>query len=275
MRLEKLPDVVFKCMSIICLLLVATYSLFSQIGISVSPPRLYYDLNPGETGTQKVLVNNISKEHIMSLSITFGDWKYNELGNNMMFPPDSLNFSCASWLSVDEGTYFTLNPGENREIELRMSVPEETEGYKSSVNTAMVYVTQMNAVDGVDADGAAIKVNVRQGIKVYHNDASATKKLIEIVELSLDSENDRLRLSFNNSGNIWANGTVNTTLFNQNTGDEIVLDESVFYTLPGDKRTMFLPFGKDLASGEYIATIIIDYGDEVALEAAELQFSYE
>lgn len=257
------------------LFLLLSNTLFSQIGISVSPPRLYYNLNPGDTGTQKVLVSNISKEHVMSLSITFGDWKYDEFGNNVMLPPDSLDFSCASWMSVDEGTYFTLDPGENREIEIRMTVPLSDEDHNSSVNTAMVYVTQMNAVDGVDADGAAIKVNVRQGIKVYQNDRSATNKLIEIVELSLDSENDRLRLSFNNSGNIWANGTVNTTLFNQNTGDEIVLDESVFYTLPGDKRTMFLPFGKDLASGEYIATIIIDYGDEVALEAAELQFSYE
>lgn len=275
MRRKVVAEGVKKSIFILSSFLLLSNNLFSQIGISVSPPRLYYNLNPGETGSQKVLVSNISNDHIMSLSITFGDWKYDEFGNNVMLPPDSLDFSCASWMNVGEGTYFTLDPGENREIELRMTVPASVEGQINSVNTAMVYVTQMNAVDGVDADGAAIKVNVRQGIKVYHNDASATKKLIEIVELSLDSENDRLRLSFNNSGNIWANGTVNTTLFNQNTGDEIVLDESVFYTLPGDKRTMFLPFGKDLASGEYIATIIIDYGDEVALEAAELQFSYE
>lgn len=267
---------IYIILALFTLLFIATTNIASaQVGLSVSPPRVYYSIAEGESGTQNLLINNISKDHPLDLAITFGDWEYDEYGNNVMFPPDSLENSCASWLSLPEGTYLTLQPGESREIELRMSVPEETEGYKSSVNTAMVYVTQMNAVDGVDADGAAIKVNVRQGIKVYHNDASATKKLIEIVELSLDSENDRLRLSFNNSGNIWANGTVNTTLFNQNTGDEIVLDESVFYTLPGDKRTMFLPFGKDLASGEYIATIIIDYGDEVALEAAELQFSYE
>src|SRR5690554_1080236 len=103
--------------------LLLSQNLFSQIGISVSPPRLYYNLNHGETGIQKVLVSNISNEHIMNLSITFGDWKYDEFGNNVMLPPDSLDFSCASWLSVDEGTYFTLGPGENREIELKMSVP--------------------------------------------------------------------------------------------------------------------------------------------------------
>ena len=211
----------------------------------------------------------------MSLSITFGDWKYDEFGNNVMLPPDSLDFSCASWMSVDEGTYFTLDPGENREIELRMTVPVSVEENNSPINTAMVYITQMNAVDGVDADGAAIKVNVRQGIKVYQNDRNATNKLIEIVSLSFDNESEGLQLGFNNSGDIWTNGTVNTSLFNQTTGEEILLEEMIFYTLPGDERKMFLPFERKLDKGEYIATIIIDYGDEIALEAAELEFSHE
>ena len=256
-----------------CLFLVVSQAMFSQIGISVSPPRLYYNLNPGETGSQRVLVSNISSEHVMSLSITFGDWKYDNYGNNVMLPPDSLDFSCASWLSIGEGTYITLDPGENREVELRMSVPSG--GNLSPVNTAMVYVTQMNAVDGVDADGAAIKVNVRQGIKVYHNESSASIKKIDIVALSYDAENNGLLLGFNSSGNIWANGTVNTSLFNRSTGEEIGLEETIFYTLPGDERTMLLPFGEDLDKGDYIATIIIDYGDDNALEAAELLFSYE
>ena len=255
------------------LFLLVSQTVFSQIGISVSPPRLYYNLNPGETGSQRVLVSNISTDHVMSLSVTFGDWKYDDYGNNVMLPPDSLDFSCASWLSIDEGTYFTLDPGENREIELSMTVPMK--GSQSPVNTAMVYVTQMNAVDGVDADGAAIKVNVRQGIKIYHNESSANNKKIEIDALSFNEENNGLLFGFNNSGNIWANGTVSTSLFNQSTGEEITLEESIFYTLPGDERTMFLPFGRDLGKGDYIATLIIDYGDDVALEAAELLFSYE
>lgn len=273
MRNKNIIRVWMNFVLITSLFLVVSQAMFSQIGISVSPPRLYYSLNPGETGSQKVLVSNISSEHVMSLSITFGDWMYDEFGNNLMLPPDSLDFSCASWLNIGEGTYITLNPGENREIELSMTVPSGDN--KSPVNTAMVYVTQMNAVDGVDADGAAIKVNVRQGIKIYHNESSASNKKIEIVGLSFNVENNGLLLGFNSSGDIWANGTVNTSLFNQSTGEENALEETIFYTLPGDKRTMFLPFGKVLDKGDYIATIIIDYGDDSALEAAELQFSYE
>ena len=82
------------------LFILLSQPLFSQIGISVSPPRLYYQIKPGQTGAQKVLVSNVSKEHSMSLSLTVGDWKYDEYGNNLMLPPDSLNNSCAAWISI-------------------------------------------------------------------------------------------------------------------------------------------------------------------------------
>ena len=64
-----------------CLLLFTTALFFmipaiadAQVGLSVSPPRVYYSLNPGETGSQKVLVSNVSREHPLHLSLTFGDW---------------------------------------------------------------------------------------------------------------------------------------------------------------------------------------------------------
>lgn len=265
---------IIKPVLLTCLLLFLVQTTYSQVGISVSPPRLYYQLKAGETGTQEVLVSNISKDHTMSLSLTFGDWEYDNFGNNVILPPDSLENSCASWLSVAEGTYLTLEPGEHREIELMMTVPEGNAG-RTDVHTAMLYVTQMNSVDGVDADGAAIKVNVRQGIKIYYSDGSPEERALEIEALSFDKENNALELGFANYGNIWINGTVSATIFNQSNGKETVKDEIVFYTLPGDKRTMFIPIGATLEKGEYIATVIIDYGDDTTLEAAELQFSHE
>ncbi len=94
---------------------------FGQVGLSVSPPRVYYTLAARESGTQELLVNNISKDHPLDLSITLGDWHYDEYGNNVMLPPDSLANSCASWLSLPGGTYLTLQPGESRKIEVKMS----------------------------------------------------------------------------------------------------------------------------------------------------------
>ena len=80
----------------------------AQVGLSVSPPRVFYSLDAGETGSEKVLISNVSKEHSLHLSLTFGDWKYDPYGNDLMFP-DSLDNSCSNWLTVPEGFYLTLN----------------------------------------------------------------------------------------------------------------------------------------------------------------------
>jgi P pilus assembly chaperone PapD len=256
------------------LFLTVSQTLFSQVGISVSPPRVYYTLNPGETGSQKVLISNVSKEHPLNLSLTFGDWKYDAYGNNLMFPPDSLDNSCASWLSLPGGTYLTLEPGENREIDLTMAVPAGI-GSDANVQTAMLFVTQMNPVDGVDAQGAAIRISVRQGIKIYRKGNAPEVKKIEIENLAYDKENNSLVLTFSNVGNIWINGSVNASLFNQTTGKESNIEAIDFYTMPGDRRIMNIPLQHALEKGKYTATVMLDYGDETTIEAAELEFTYE
>lgn len=258
---------------LVAFFLPAPQVLLSQVGISVSPPRIYYNLNPGETGSQKVLVSNVSKEQPLNLSLTFGDWKYDDQGNNLMFPPDSLDNSCAGWLSLPGGTYMTLGPGENQEIDLTMAVPME--GIKGSVQTAMLFVTQMNPVDGIDAQGAAIRINVRQGIKIYRKGGDPEMKKVEIENLAYDKASNSLLLTFSNEGNTWLNGRSTTSLFNRDTGKELNLDPSDFYMMPGDRRTMRLPFRHTLEKGRYTATVMLDYGDPTTIEAAELQFGYE
>ncbi|MDD4778578.1 MAG: hypothetical protein PHV53_09865 [Fermentimonas sp.] len=256
------------------LFFVTTEFASAQVGLSVSPPRVYYTIAEGESGTQKILLNNISKEHPLDLAITLGDWEYDEYGNNVMFPPDSLDNSCASWLSTPDGTYLTLDPGESREIEVVMSVPGNIQP-ENNVQTAMLYFTQMNPVDGVDAQGAAIRINVRQGIKIYRKGMLAEQKELEITDMTFNRENNHIVLSFQNSSNIWTDGIIKTSIFNRTTGKEIALDVTPFFTMPGNYRKVMISPGESLEKGDYTATVILDYGDETILEAAELEFRYE
>ncbi len=248
--------------------------VYGQVGLSVSPPRVYYSLAAGESGVQGLLINNISKEHPLDLAITFGDWLYDEYGNNVTMPPDSLENSCASWLTMQGGTYLTLQPGENRQIELMMNVPPSVSTDRN-VQTAMVYVTQMNPVDGVDSQGAAIRINVRQGIKVYRRGLLAERRELEIEDMTLNRESNHIVVAFNNKGNIWTDGVIKTTIFNRTTGKETNLGEVPFFTMPGNHRKMMISTGEKLERGDYTATVILDYGDEATLEAAELEFRHE
>lgn len=249
-------------------------SVLSQVGISVSPPRVYFTLNQGESESQKILISNVSKENSLNLALTLGDWEYDSFGNNVMLPPDSLENSCANWLNIPSGTYLTLEPGEHREIDVTMSAPAEI-GRDWNVHSAMLYVTQMNPVDGVDTQGAAIKVSVRQGIKIYRKGKVAENKQIEIENLAYDKDNNSLLLLFNNIGNIWLNGHVNAVVFNQATGKELTIESVDFYTMPGDIRSMRIPLQHVLDKGRYTVTVMLDYGDLSTVEAAELQFTHE
>ena len=257
------------------LVFIASTNIASaQVGLSVSPPRVYYSLAEGESGTQNLLINNISKDHPLDLAITFGDWEYDEYGNNVMFNPDSLDNSCASWLSLPEGTYLTLQPGESREVEVMMSVPSIVPS-GDNVQTAILYVTQMNPVDGVDAQGAAIRINVRQGIKIYRRGLVANRRVLEITDMTFNRESKNIVLAFNNNGNIWTDGVIKTTIFNRTTGKEVALNDTPFFTMPGNSRKVMIAPGDALDKGDYIATVILDYGDETILEAAELEFRHE
>lgn len=246
-------------------------NVFSQVGLSVSPPRVYYNLNAGETGTQKVLVSNMSKTSPLNIGVTFESWEYDELGNNT-FPEDSVTQTCVDWISVPEGSYFTLNPGENKEVDIAMTVPADV---SENAQTAMVFFTQMNPVDGVNEEGTQIKINVRSGIKVYRKGNAPETRKLEIDSFSFDKNNNSLTLSFKNDGNTWINGGAFTSLLNSTSGEEIKVEPTAFYTMPNDHRILNIKLPQDLEKTSYIATVMLDFGDEREVTAAELQFSYE
>ena len=248
---------------------------YSQTGISVSPPRVYFELGPGQTGTEKVSVTNASKTATLDLAVSLSDWQYDENGNNVILPADSLRSSFAKWVVVREGSYFSLKPGETRDLTVNIVVPpvlpEDISTY-----TALLFVSQMNPVDDVNAQGSTIKISVRSGIKLYLRPTVRPKESrIEITGLKFDSPQRQLRLEFSSKSNVWTDGLIYTDLLNTGTGKTVKIEEAAFRTLPGDRRVMFISLPPGLAKGNYTATVMMDYGNESEIEAAELKFIYD
>ena len=248
---------------------------YAQTGISVSPPRVYFELRPGQTGTEKVSVSNTSKNTILDLSVSLADWNYDENGNNIISPADSLPNSFTKWVTIREGSYFSLKPGETRDLTVNVSIPASAD-LKFSAYTALLFITQMNPVDDVNAKGSQIKVSVRSVIKLYYRPMGLSKvKKLEITDLKFDSEKSSLTLNFRSQGNVWTDGVIYTDLLNTGTGKSFKIEETPFLTLPGDKRVIHIPLPKDLPKGNYTATIMMDFGSDSEMEAAELKFTYE
>ncbi|MCG9792153.1 fimbrial biogenesis chaperone [Flavobacterium algicola] len=247
----------------------------AQTGISVSPPRIYFDSKLGGSNTQLISVTNVSATNTLDLAVSLGDWEYDEKGENQMFSANTLANSCANWISIkNTDNYFTLKPGERKELEITVT-PPKTAIDTLAAHTAVLYVSQMNPVDDVDNKGTSIKVSIRSGIKIFHSYPENFIRKVEIEDLKYDQSLNKVNLKFRNQSKLWVDGKISGEIINTKTGKKSVLNNVVFYTLPGNLRTLSLPVLETLEKGSYNASIIIDYGDAAQLEMAELNFNYE
>lgn len=257
--------------------LLAFWALYghAQTGISISPPRVYYVIGPGQSQTEKVVVSNPSRDYPLELAVSFEDWAYDAYGDNQMYQAGTLATSCAAWLSVPEA-YFSLAPGESKEIDVQMTVPVGYQNDTVSVHTAILYVTQLNPRDGVDQQGANIRIAVRTGIKLYQRLPGNFNPSLEITNFRYAQEDvPALILHFDNDGDVWADGRISLELLNQATGAKRLVPDELFYSMPGDQRQKYLTLPEDLEAGKYIATAIVNYGEANTVKIAELEFTHE
>src|SRR5690554_4417377 len=248
----------------------------AQTGITIGPPRVYFQINPGQSQTENVMVSNPSKDFALELGISFEDWEYNEFGDNQVYPAGTLPSSAAAWISTDQ-LFFSLAPGESKELAIQMSVPSAYDNMDVPVHTSMMYVTQLNPREGVDKDGANIQIAVRTGIKLYRTPANRITPEIEITNFTAhrDSAKQWLTLHFDNIGKIWADGMISVELLNQQDGSKRTLTPVDFYTMPGDHRKHRILLPADLQKGEYTISAIMNYGDISTVKIAELDYVHE
>jgi hypothetical protein len=257
------------------LLCILSKNIYAQMGLSVTPPRLYFEKNKGESGTQIVSVNNVSKDKIIDVAVSLGDWEYDSLGANILKSMGEVANTCAKWISVkSEHDFFTLQPGEKKDIEVSITQPDNHND-TFSVYTAMLYFTQMNPYDEINPDGSKVKVGVRSGVKIYFRNPVEAIKNIEIFDFKYDKTNKQLILAFENKCNIWNDGIINLELLNINTGKKTTFPHNIYYTLPNNKRYLTFELPSDFENGKYKASAYLDYGVENVVEVAELNFRYD
>ncbi|WP_313376483.1 molecular chaperone [Chishuiella sp.] len=248
-------------------------NIYAQSGVSVSPPRTYFNLNTGESDRKKILVTNISDVNTLELAVSFNDWKYDEQGTNVVSDPNTLPTSCADWITVLSGNTFTLLPKESKEIEILMKVPEKIN--QEDVHTAMMYLSQTNPISGKNKSGENIKISVRTGVKIYQRLNTTRNINVEFTNFVYDQSNNHLVLNIQNDGNVWSEGTIKSEMINQEDGKTVKLPDVVFYSLPKDKRIVNIELPKNLEKGSFIATSTLSLGDNDNIKIAELNFSNE
>lgn len=265
-------------LSILLVLALTTCQCWGQGAISANPPRLYYTLMPGSMGSQKVQLSNPGDKPL-EIGVSLGDWNYDSLGNNKLYEQGTLKTSCANWLQIFPGSYFTLAPKASQELTVNVTMPKDADT-SLPVHTAMLYFTQLNPENSANKKGATIKISLRMAIKVYVNFALDNSKEIEvenlfdITKIGLDKKPVRyLCLNFKNTGGLWLEGSIKWQILNESTGKEVKIQPTNFYSLPGDNRYEYIPLPADLEKGRYSATALITYGNKDEVKIAQLEFA--
>ncbi len=260
----------------IVLLVGCTNSLAFSQGISVSPSRIFFKGQAGQTVTKPItLVNNSNSE--FNFISTIKDWDRDSLGVKKYYPPASLEGSNGEWLSLSESS-FKISAGETKVVTLSMTIPSES---AKELTTSMLFFTQVKEqVSRQGQLGIGINVLLEVGIQVYHEPANLTPGDLEFLAFKdegfLMKGMDRVRMlgvKIKNNGQIYKDAYVRFELTDIENGTEIPVKSIPIAMLPEAKQWIYIDLPAKL-KGRHLIVAILDAGSQYDLKVAEKEIQY-
>ena len=252
------------------LLVVSSILLASWAGLgsmAVAPLSLRLPIAPGEQGAGTFLVRNTGTDPIV-VHISLHDWWRTPEGKFQILPAGSLERSCAPWL-VYSATTLELAPGEEAQVSVEVTVPEDVEGDHWAlllVAEEPQPVEEQQAEEGLTS---TTRVVVTYAVKILQQDPENGAPAAEIWGIELVSQDPlTLQVHYANTGNchITGQGTVELRdIFGETVRSYTV---TPFPLLPGEERVVTIEdtTGEPLPEGLYYAIALFDFGGEYLVQ---------
>lgn len=255
--------------------IVSTAISVSAQGISMSPTRLFFTGNPGETVTETLILHNGSGNDYI-FEINYKDWKREADGTKIYFKSDSLKTSNASWISTMENIV-NIPAGTNKEVLVTMQIPENASS--SSVTNSMLFFTQLSK----QADKAPTQLGIgiitlfEFGLHIYYTPTSNTIKSLDITNIEEIVNDDttmrKVAVSITNDGNTVNDATVEFELINTDSGEEIKFKSKSISMTPQTNQVVEFILPDDI-SGNYMGVSIIKMAGSKDLRVGEKNFAF-
>ncbi|NIG55659.1 hypothetical protein [Chitinophaga sp. Cy-1792] len=243
--------------------------------ISISPARITFQGDPGQTVSETVLISN-SGETDFEFIAGIKDWKRDSMGTKLYQPSGTLPHSNAGQVRLD-ATNFTVAPHQKKVITVYMDIPQ-TSGDSIATNS-MLFFTQTNPSERKTPDnkGIGIKIGYEFGIQVFYNPSSARKGELEFDSMNYSEKAEGQQVSmlvigYHNTGQINKTGQLRVELTNKNTGEEIKLKAAPVAIMPLGYQYIQVPLPENLPKGQYLAIGMLDAGAGYRLKIAEKNF---
>lgn len=245
-------------------------------GFSISPSRIFFSGNPGETVTQTITFGN-SSDKALSFVSRIQDWDRDSLGNKIYYDSNTLPSSNAKWLTLS-GNAVSVQPGENKQIIISLTIPADAK----KLTNSMLFFTQVKEQEVQQKKTEKIGINVLMevGIQVYYIPRGLNQGDFEF--LSFDDrgiftvgkiKKRRMALKIHNKGSLNRDAFVRFELTNKETGEEIKIAPTTLAMLPGATQSVILDLPPDL-KGKFLVVALVDAGSSYDLKVAEKELIY-
>jgi hypothetical protein len=264
------------------LLLLFTCSITNAQNVSVSPSRFYYNVSPGNYKSQKLRVTNNGKKS-QTFTVNFANFgSTGNQGKTQIDTNKTSNHGLADWMSASP-SFFELQPGETKEVDLLLQLPNTPEANTVRWAVASVKLARENTgptEKGENVTGMAIIPTFSFLIHLFQTPPNVTYTEVTVEKFYEDTinSNDSIRyliMDTRNIGDAIANCVPYLDMVNLKNGEKRKVTAKGYTILPGGVRQIKFTIPSDLSKGEYNILGIVDYGSETDIAAMELNIKIE
>ncbi|CAM4123240.1 hypothetical protein SAMN06265348_103223 [Pedobacter westerhofensis] len=245
-------------------------------GFSISPSRIFFTGNPGETIMQSVIFSNTSSNTLSFIS-RLQDWVRDSKGNKVYSEINTHPASNAKWISLSENNIVLL-PGEKKQIIISLHIPADAD----KLTHSMLFFTQVKEQNREQAKKVAIGVTVLMevGIQIYYTPRGLNPGEMEILAFedrgiynNGQKMARRIELQIHNKGAVNKDAFVRLELTNKETGEEIKIEPQTIAMLPEATQWVTIDLPPNL-KGKFLAVAMLDAGSTYDLKIAEKEIIY-
>lgn len=257
----------------------------TDMGVAVAPAMVKFNTIPGYSDVKYVTITNDTKKP-EKFKISIADYDMSDRGSVKQLPANIFHeYGISKWITISP-SFVELKAGEAKKIAITLSVPDSASAYRAG--WAMLIIDEMKerqAITPKSADGKTMAMGIIPtfGFAVYmfQNPPNVKVNKLELTKLKYVS-NDQSNPNVTSRGTIHASARnvgdglgfskMYIELTNINNGYKTKLSSKQFTIFPKMERNFDFPLPGELPPGKYIGSVILDFGSDETLDAAEIEF---
>lgn len=244
--------------------------------ISAQPINNYFTLKAGETQSVNILVSNKMPKK-MQFNVYIGDWRRDSTGAHVYSEPGTEERSCAKWITVSP-KFLEVDSNSAGTVNVKLQIPDSADAVKE-MKWAMVFIETIEtakAPENTKEMRSQIVPRTRFGIHVNQTPPSVKQQEIKMIGFTpMAGQKDKFRIIAQNTGEVEMLCKSYIELSSQEDGKKYSVTQIQVPLFPEQKRYFDFQLPPDLPKGKYTMVGVVDPGNDLDIEAAQMMVTVE